>query len=65
MKKTAYMAPAIIVDEMEVQLLDSASITSIDGDTGIVIAGPGETIPGTAQGRRTEVWVDEEFEENF
>lgn len=60
MKKTAYMAPAIMEDEMEVQLLDSASITTIAGDTDIVIAGSDETIPETAQGRRN-VWEYEDF----
>ena len=47
-------------DEMEVQLLDSASITTIAGDTDIVIAGSDETIPETAQGRRN-VWEYEDF----
>ena len=65
MKKTAYMAPAIITTEVELQLLDNASITGTSGDAGVQVADPSEDIPGTAQSRRKSVWDDGEEEEEF
>lgn len=65
MKKTAYMAPAIITTEVELRLLDNASITGTSGDTDVQVADPNDPIPTTGQSRRKSVWDDNEEEDEF
>lgn len=63
MKKRVYMAPAIALKDAELLSLLNASITGIDGDSGLIL-GEGE-VPETADSRhrRRRDWEDEEDEE--
>ncbi len=65
MKKTVYVAPAIITTEIQLHPLMEPSIVATGGDAGVTPAGPDEDVPGTAQSRRKSVWDEEEEEEDF
>ena len=65
MKKKAYLIPAAIITDVELQTLINASITHVEGDSGIGLADDDDEIPETADSRRRRrsVWDDEEEEE--
>ena len=65
MKKTVYMAPAVITTNIRVQLLTTHSITEVEGDTDVELADPADVIPETAQSRRVDIWAEEEEEEDL
>ena len=59
MKKTAYIAPAVKVTVVKLQLLGNGSITSIGGNSGLLM-GTEET-PGSADSRRSNsLWDDDD-----
>ena len=60
MKKTDYIAPAVTTTKVRAQLLNTPSITKVEGDTGVSLPGPDDEIPGIAQSRRVDIWADEE-----
>lgn len=60
MKKTAYIAPAIVVTDVELHPLMDASINSIGGNSGLE-KGNGST-PGSADSRGGSLWDDEDDE---
>ena len=62
MKKTAYLAPAIEIQKIQIQSLLN-SVSGVKGDAGIVKAEDGEDIPTEGDARRRDVWEDEEEEE--
>ena len=63
MKKTAYMAPAIEIEEIVVQPLLNI-VSGVSGDAGIIIPEPEEDVPSEGDARRRhDVWEDEEEEE--
>jgi len=64
MKKT-YLSPSTTITNVELQLLNNASITGVGGDSGIGM-GSGET-PGTAgsRRRRRNDWDDDDEEEEW
>ena len=57
MKKTAYWAPAIEIEKIQIQSLLN-SVSNVGGDAGIEKAGDEEEVPGTADSRRKSVWDD-------
>ena len=65
MKKSEYLAPAVTTTKVRAHLLNTPSITKVDGDTGVSLADPDDEIPGTAQSRRVDIWADEEEEEDL
>ena len=68
-----YTSPDMEITEVELHALMNPSITKADGDAGIGMGDPNDPtlpipgVPGTAQGRRYDIWADpeEEEEENF
>lgn len=63
MKKTAYMAPAINIEMIEVQPLLN-TVSGVKGDSGVTKADPTEEIPSEGDARRRrDVWDDDEEEE--
>ncbi|MBQ8096270.1 MAG: hypothetical protein IJ243_04200 [Prevotella sp.] len=60
MKKTAYIAPATTVTEVELHLMVDASISSVGGNSGLE-KGNGPT-PDSADSRGGSLWDDEDDE---
>ena len=65
MKKTVYLAPSVTTTKVRAHLLNTPSITVVKGNAGVTLADPAAVIPGTAQGRRVDIWSDEEDEEDM
>lgn len=63
MKKTMYIAPSMEMTEIELHPLMVPSVTNTGGDAGVDKADPADPVPGTAQGRRKDIWTDPEEEE--
>ncbi len=63
MKKTAYLAPESTIIEGEVTEMICSSITSVDGDAGIM-RGDDSSVPNVADSRSLGLW-EEEDEENW
>ena len=62
MKKTAYLAPAIEIEEIVVQPLLNI-VSGVGGDAGITMPEPNEDVPTEGDARhRHDVWEDEEEE---
>ena len=62
MKKTAYLAPAIEIEEIVVQPLLNI-VSGVGGDAGITTPEPNEDVPTEGDARhRHDVWEDEEEE---
>ena len=64
MKKTEYIAPAVITTKVRAHLLNTPSITKVEGDALVELADPTDPIPGTAQSRRVDIWADEDEDED-
>ncbi len=63
MKKTAYLAPAIEIEEIVAQPL-LPTVSGVGGNAGITTPEPGEDVPTEGDARRRhDVWEDEEEEE--
>ena len=63
MKKTAYMAPAIEIENIQVQPLLN-TVSNVGGDAGITPAEPTDPVPSEGDSRRRyDVWEDEEEED--
>lgn len=65
MKKTVYLAPSVTTTKVRAHLLNTPSITEVKGNAGVSLADPTEAIPETAQGRRVDIWTDEEDEKDM